>query len=336
MGRYVHGTQNFNYKYVFAAQPTNLNQLAAWAGFGQQDEAFSLSAQLYLPHDEAHEQTMSFITGVAPLTSVYEAKLPPSTFAPLGIELSDDLESSIEALCRRWSEVIWVIDAALPGPPLRPDLCTAGRFSFERADWPRLAARIGHGADCEALESLKQAQQAVWKSGEDDYLPLLAVNALIHAVTHQCERFELVDADAAGEGTNLWEVAADYAFYEDDALKQTWEYRAATARRQAYCRRYSLARAGFEALLKERPDARSTAEALFAVYIWEQDWRALWAQADALLGQSLAESTRATMLRWRGEAWLVLGERVKATEDAHAAAELGRGELLGAIERDEA
>ena len=58
MGRYVHGTQNFNYKYVFAAQPTNLNQLAAWAGFGQQDEAFSLSAQLYLPHDEAHEQTM--------------------------------------------------------------------------------------------------------------------------------------------------------------------------------------------------------------------------------------------------------------------------------------
>lgn len=46
MGRYVHGTQGFTYKYVYAAQPTNLNQLASWAGFGHQDEAFSISAQL--------------------------------------------------------------------------------------------------------------------------------------------------------------------------------------------------------------------------------------------------------------------------------------------------
>lgn len=275
---------------------------------------------------------MDFIDGVGPLTCVYGAKLPPSTFAPLGVNLTDEIEFSIEALCWRWSQVVWAIDAALPGPPLRPDLCTSGRFSFDRDDWPKLAARIGHGADHEDLERLKQAQRAVWDSGEDDYLPLLAVNALIHAVTHQCERFELVDANSAGEGTNLWEVAADYALYEDNALKHSWEYRAATARRLAYCRKYSEAVASFEALLKERPDARTTAQALFAIYIWNQDWSAIQAQADALLEQELAESTRAAMLRWRGEAWLVLGDREQAVEDARAAAELGRGELLAAIE----
>ena len=327
MGRYVYGSQGFFYKYVFGEQPTNLRDLGDWAGAGSNRTTSTFKTQLYLAHDEANEQTLTFIDGAGPLTCVYEAVLTP---ADLGVSLSPDFESAIYQIADDWRRVVAAIDRSLPGTAFNPDLCLAHSYSFAREHWPALATRIGHGADPADLGSLKAAREAVFESREGDYLPLLAVNALIHAVERELDRVELVDGD---EGhTNLWTVVFETAGpYDPDA---SWEERALHARMRSFD--YQLRPAAvdhLEQLITERPAALSCAQALFACYLWDDRWDRIGEVAGRGLDASPDEPTRAALHRWRGEARWNAGDMDGARADAEAAEALGLPQLRIALDQ---
>ena len=320
MGRYVHGSAGFSYKYVFAAQATNLSQLPRWSGIEQPETNFSLHAQFLLPQTEANDARHELVSGVGPLTTCYQGPLPP-------FDLVDDVESAIYQVCDRWRSVIRGIDAYLPGPVLRPDIGGGASFVLTRADWPRLAARIGQGMDLDTPASFGPAIERLFESGADDYLPYMAARALAHAVEHDLDRFEMVDTEP--RQTNLWDVAEDYAGpYDPDA---PWEERALRARLMSFQRKGSEAERLFRALLRERPSAIPSIRALFAIYVWNEDWMGIHTFAGELLEASDDDSARAELLRWRGEAAWSLGRLDEAEVDAEAAAFLGRTELRDAL-----
>lgn len=325
MGRYVYGTNDFTYKYKVGAQSSNLDRLEAWSGVGRNEETSTFKTQLFLPYKEAHEDSMAFITGVSNLMCVYETVIPPQA---LGTDLQPNFEEAIYQIGEDWQRIVRAIDETLEGPAINPDLCIARSYSFTRDDWSALATKVGHGADASDVESLKRARDVVWKTGEDEYLPLLAVNALIHTVEHDLDSFQMVDGD---EGrTNLWDVVEDYAGPYDP--EKPWEDRAVHARMFSFqYERQAEAIELLQKLVSERPTAITTVQALVGLYIRRQDWTAVFELTNSLLEADQPDASRAVLLSLRGEAHWNAERLDEARSDAEACAALGRPELLDAL-----
>lgn len=323
MGRYVHGSKGFAYKYVFGRQDNNVDRLAEWSGIEQLEQQWSLATQLFLPFRESHEETMLFVTGVAPVTCVYQATIPP-------FDLIADVEDAIYQVGDDWKGVIGAIDEALPGPAINPDVNGGRSFAFEKRDWETLAKRVGHGADPSAPETLVTARKLLFDSGQDDHLPYMAVVALMHAIEHDTETFVMVDDQP--RQTNLWSVVEDYAGAYDPAAP--WEDRLLHARLYTFQQKWGKAEPLLRQLLAERPAEMKTAQVLFAGHVRDEKWSELFDDADRLLGVGQPSEARAELLRWRGEAAWCLDRMDEARADAMAAAELGRDELLKALNAD--
>lgn len=246
----------------------------------------------------------------------------------IGMDLDPNFEFAIYQIADDWKRIVLAIDEALPGPAINPDLCLAKSYSFRREDWSPLCKRIGHGADPANIESLRAAREIVFESGEGDYLPLLAVNALIHAVEHNLDTLELVDGD---EGqTNLWEVVNETAGPYDP--NGPWEDRAALARMFSF--QWELraqAIEHLEQLVAERPTAFNTVQALVAQYLWEDKWDKISDLANRLLESEQTSTAKGVLLRLRGESCWNEGKMDEAREHAEAAAELGSQELLSCL-----
>ncbi len=142
MGRYVNGTKHFSYKYVYGEQPTNLSDLAGWAGFGDVEGELAIRTQLFADYDE---DRAGVVDGVGWVTTVYEATIPPSELKRrAGLELGWDVEDAIYAISDAWQKVVKAIDSIIDGIAISPDLGVAGRFVLRKDEWAALAERIGH------------------------------------------------------------------------------------------------------------------------------------------------------------------------------------------------
>lgn len=328
MGRYIHGTKGFSYKYVFGAQDTNLHQLSDWAGLPSPDEHFTLATQFFGRCQL--EDSWELVASVGWLTSVFQATIPSLSLVP-------DVEGAIYEVGEQWREVIRHIDETLPGTPLSPDIAGGRSFRLRKEEWGQLAARIGRGADPNDLNSLDTARKRAFEDGGERYLPLLAANALWHAVKHDLDVLDLQD-ESRMRDTNLWEVVADYA-YEDvpggPTAETSWEDRLLFARLYSFQRDAERAMPLYAALLEERPERMDVVGYRFAHHIRQEAWDEVGREADAMLKRVTTDAAKAALQVWRGEAaWCVSGDREAAREDAEMADALGDAGLLQAMVQD--
>lgn len=320
MGRYVYGSAGFAYKYVFAAQPTNLNDLAAWDEFDDVERTVGLRSQFYGFHDD--DAPYRFIDGVSWSQSVYEMTIDATSLeAKTGIVLGSDIEYAIYAISDHWQKAVLTIDELLPGPAVHPDLSRVGSVTLRRNAWDALATRIGHGARVGDRESLIAARQKVFDTGESEYLPLLAINALLHAIDHDLDALELVDGDPTQ--TNLWSCVEDFA--RQPSPDASFEDRYAYALFATFSFRKNAVEL-WSTLLDDHPESMPTTRNLFGRYLWDQDFEAMWKRADVLLADAKGER-RAELLEWRGDAAFCLDRKDEAQRDAEEAAKLGRSTL---------
>jgi hypothetical protein len=325
MGRYVRGSQGFSYKYAYGRQPSNLGELASWAGVGSGGFGGGLACQFLAP---AGLSEGDLVDGAGPLTCVYQRRWPASdVLGTLGAEAPADVEFLIYAIADRWQDVLREVERRLPVPPNTLSLDAGASYALDRAQWGALAARIGHGVDPALPASFAPAQEALWASGQDELLPFLALSALQHAVRHDLERLELEDVDPVD--TNLWDVVADVA----GAPGPSWEERAMHARLLHY--RYERAESAvlWRELLSERPQDLLPAHFLFLQAVWDSDWAGLETLVEPLLRVDRPDAELAQLLTWRGEARWARSGPGAAQPDALAAEALGDDTLQVALTR---
>ncbi len=319
MGRYIHGTGGFSYKYRVAKQSSNLSELGNWSGLEQTNPyGGALFAHFLAPVTQGNQNRFELVDAVSWTIGVFRTSIPSSVF---GMELSDNVEDAIDQICQDWYGVVRAVEAYLPGPAETPDLSIVSKFNLRRKDWQAFATRIGQDIDLSDRESILRAREIVFESGEGDYLPLLACNALLHAVDKDLDSLELVDGER-GE-TNLWYVAESYAS-TDRSKRDEWDSKDALSRLYAWQSKWHDAEVLMRELLDKRPDAIKTASALFARFLAYEKFEDLFALSNTLLEKSTSEDARTEYLFYRAEALWELDKKDEAREDAKTLVELGR------------
>jgi tetratricopeptide (TPR) repeat protein len=204
MGRYIHGDEDFEYKYPFGEQPSNLVWLAEQSGAGR--------AWLFLKVDVAEgdehclrDEELRWDPVEGPLATWSRRademrKKLAEDFVALNAELSDPLgeEDRASEIALTGTAVYAISKADYP-------ILLRWINGFLPAKWP-LRFEDMEGFDMEAETSsarLEKALEALNDPALHGMLPYLALHMLAHAVAQELEEFSAEDGDAVAHAP-LW------------------------------------------------------------------------------------------------------------------------------------